>query len=85
MTRSTRRLRHAAGLLSYLLIVAVAVSRMLENKVKPTHLRQVLLLLCFVVVVSPAMAAGSALSGKPFVILISVDGLKPEAILDAPR
>src|ERR1700687_5011413 len=45
---------------------------------KPTRLFQ-LLILCF----APAMASAAAVSDKPFVMLISVDGLKPEAIVDA--
>jgi predicted AlkP superfamily pyrophosphatase or phosphodiesterase len=46
---------------------------------KPTRLLQLLTILCF----SPAIACAAAVPGKPFVMLISIDGLKPEAILEA--
>jgi predicted AlkP superfamily pyrophosphatase or phosphodiesterase len=50
-----------------------------------TAFARVLLLSCLAVLVSPAAAIAGAHSGKAFVMLISVDGLKPEAILDASR
>jgi predicted AlkP superfamily pyrophosphatase or phosphodiesterase len=50
-----------------------------------TAFARVLLLLGFVMHVSAAAADADAHSGKAFVMLISVDGLKPEAILDASR
>ena len=50
-----------------------------------TVFARVLLLSSLVVLVSPASAIAGAQSGKAFVMLISVDGLKPEAILDASR
>jgi predicted AlkP superfamily pyrophosphatase or phosphodiesterase len=51
--------------------------------VESTPLRQLLLFLAFVVLAWPAWTEAGAGAGKPFVLLISIDGLKPEAILDA--
>src|ERR1700688_4959779 len=50
-----------------------------------TAFARVLLLLGYVILVFPAAANADTHAGKVFVMLISVDGLKPEAILDASR
>ena len=56
---------------------------MLRRYLKPHFHRRLLFLLCALVTTSQVMAGGGAAGSRPLVMLISVDGLKPEAVLDA--
>ena len=47
--------------------------------------RRILFLIGALVAASPAMAAAGASPGKPLVMLISIDGMRPDAVLDAAR
>jgi predicted AlkP superfamily pyrophosphatase or phosphodiesterase len=58
---------------------------MLPGNLKPVLNRRILFLMSALVAASPAMTASGAAPGKPLVMLISVDGMRPDAVLDAAR
>ena len=58
---------------------------MLPGNLKRVLNRQILFLMSALVAASPAMTASGAAPGKPLVMLISVDGMRPDAVLDAAR
>ena len=58
-------------------------SCMLRRALKPYFHCRLLFLLCALVTTSLVMAGGGAADSKPLMMLISIDGLKPEAVLDA--
>jgi predicted AlkP superfamily pyrophosphatase or phosphodiesterase len=58
---------------------------MLPGNLKPVLNRRILFLMSVLVAASPAMTASGAAPGKPLVMLISVDGMRPDAVLDAAR
>ena len=47
--------------------------------------RPILVLIGALVAASPAMTATGTSSGKPLLMLISIDGMRPDAVLDAAR
>jgi predicted AlkP superfamily pyrophosphatase or phosphodiesterase len=77
-TRTLTAVTKASALLALLCIPLVVK----KARMNPNLYRSMLLLICVAVAVCPAPAADAA-AAKPLVMLISVDGLKPEAILDA--
>jgi predicted AlkP superfamily pyrophosphatase or phosphodiesterase len=58
-------------------------SCMLRRALKPHLHRRLLFLLCALVTSSLVMAGDGAAGTRPLMMLISIDGLKPEAVLDA--
>jgi predicted AlkP superfamily pyrophosphatase or phosphodiesterase len=56
---------------------------MLPGNLKLVLTRRILFLMGALVAASPAMTASSTAPGKPLVMLISVDGMRPDAVLDA--
>src|SRR6266404_1135116 len=58
---------------------------MLRSNLKPILNRRILVLIGALVVASPAMTATHTSSGKPLLMLISIDGMRPDAVLDAAR
>ena len=58
---------------------------MLRGNMKPSVSCLLLFLMGALVAGSPGMTATGASSGKPLVMLISIDGMRPDAVLDAAR
>src|SRR5258708_4024350 len=58
---------------------------MLRGNLKPFLNRRILFLICALVTASPAMTATGTVPGKPLVMLISIDRMRPDAVLDAGR
>jgi predicted AlkP superfamily pyrophosphatase or phosphodiesterase len=58
---------------------------MLRGNLKPIRNCRFLFLIGALAAASPAMAATGSSSGKPLVMLISIDGMRPDAVLDAGR
>jgi predicted AlkP superfamily pyrophosphatase or phosphodiesterase len=58
---------------------------MLLGNLNPILNRRILFLIGALVAAAPAMTATGTLSGKPLVMLISIDGMRPDAVLEAAR
>src|SRR5260370_2062508 len=58
---------------------------MLRGTLKCILNRRILFLISALVAASPVMTATGTSSGKPLVMLISIDGMRPDAVLDAAR